>query len=216
MTSDKYQDDFFKHFTLKDNIPTNAWPECLNCHYANEGLNIVFEWFVYGFEPLSDFEKEKMVQRATTAVHMFIKAGANVNFNSKYSFATPLNKAATYGLSDICNILIESGSDLNARNKMGATPLHSISSTSTDYEQITYNAQATIESLINAGSDVNALDSDGFSPLDYAYDNLSCINNVSEMTLSQKDEFSQTAKTHKTISLLIRAGARTYYHNCYK
>ena len=63
------------------------------------------------------------------------------------------------GNTEIANLLIRQGADVNARNYDGFTPLHHAAK---------WNNSKTLALLIRKGGDVNARNSDGFTPLHYA------------------------------------------------
>ena len=56
--------------------------------------------------------------------------------------------------------MLDAGADLNARTKLGATPLHLAAA---------FNQKPTVlTALLNAGADLNTRDKDGFTPLHVA------------------------------------------------
>jgi ankyrin repeat protein len=57
-------------------------------------------------------------------VQQLIASGANVNVQEERHGLTPLHVAASLGNLDIAQTLIINGSDVNARDKYGAIPLH--------------------------------------------------------------------------------------------
>lgn len=72
---------------------------------------------------------------------------------------TDLHRAAALGDVSWATAEIQSGADLNARNKAGMTPLHRACGAA-QFEMC--------KCLLDSGADVNAGDSNGETPLDYA------------------------------------------------
>eukprot|EP00386_Alphamonas_edax_P000930 GDKI01002790.1.p1 GENE.GDKI01002790.1~~GDKI01002790.1.p1 ORF type:complete len:120 (+),score=13.67 GDKI01002790.1:179-538(+) len=80
---------------------------------------------------------------------------------------TPLHWAASSGCATICRLLIESGADVHALNRIHQTPLHSAAHKGdTDICQM----------LIERGADVNIRDQTHWqrTPLDWAADPATC------------------------------------------
>ena len=93
------------------------------------------------------------------AVKQHIAAGTDVD--AKTSGETPLHWAARFGQSQVAELLIAEGADVNAKNVVGQTPLHLAAGAS--HKEI-------IELLIAAGAEVNAKTKRGETPLDLAED----------------------------------------------
>ena len=91
------------------------------------------------------------------AVKQHIAAGTDVD--AKTRGETPLLWAARFGQSQVAELLIAEGADVNAKNVVGQTPLHWAAMAG--HKEI-------IELLIAAGADVNAKTNDGQTPLDLA------------------------------------------------
>ena len=72
---------------------------------------------------------------------------------------TPLILASRQGDSDIINLLIKNGADINMSNKYGSTPLHNVCSHKYDYD--------IINLLIKNGAGVNVVDKNGSTPLHF-------------------------------------------------
>ena len=93
------------------------------------------------------------------AVKQHIAAGTDVD--AKTGGETPLLWAARFGQSQVAELLIAEGADVNAKNVVGQTPLHLAAGAS--HKEI-------IELLIAAGAEVNAKTKRGETPLDLAED----------------------------------------------
>ena len=73
---------------------------------------------------------------------------------------TPLDMAILNEHTEIAELLIAKGTDVNAKSNRGYTPLHEASKN---------EKTEILELLIAKGADVNAKDDDGDTPLDYAH-----------------------------------------------
>ena len=73
---------------------------------------------------------------------------------------TPLDRAIRNEHTEIAELLIAKGTDVNAKSNRGYTPLH---------EACKNEKTEILELLIAKGADVNAKDDDGDTPLDYAH-----------------------------------------------
>ena len=93
------------------------------------------------------------------AVKQHIAAGTDVD--AKTRGETPLLWAARFGQSQVAELLIAEGADVNAKNVVGQTPLHWAAMAG--HKEI-------IELLIAAGAEVNAKTKRGDTPLDLAED----------------------------------------------
>jgi serine/threonine protein kinase/ankyrin repeat protein len=65
---------------------------------------------------------ENAVRGRVALVQQKLNQGASVTF-ADYDRRTPLHLAASAGHSETCNVLIESGADVNARDRWGRTPM---------------------------------------------------------------------------------------------
>ena len=74
-------------------------------------------------------------------------------------FAGPIHNAAFSGNIETVKQHIAAGTDVNAVNKYGWTPL---------YEAVTGGHKDIADLLISKGADVNTMDDDGETPLDWA------------------------------------------------
>lgn len=102
-----------------------------------------------------------------------ISAAKNGNFESVFSLlqngcstelqdkdrATPLYWSACHGHTNICEILIQAGSDVNSRVTWGSTPLHAAADR---------GHKLAIEVLLESGADVNATNNRGDTALHIA------------------------------------------------
>ncbi|RJR08340.1 ankyrin repeat domain-containing protein [Candidatus Parcubacteria bacterium] len=82
-----------------------------------------------------------------------------VNIEDSWSW-TPLYRALSCKSTEIAELLISKGADVNARDEEGGTPLHAAVSLDVSKE--------FVELLISNGADVNARTNDGLTPLDLA------------------------------------------------
>lgn len=83
-----------------------------------------------------------------------------VNFNRPEMFGSPLMLAAVSNQPDLVDVLVDSGADVNAKGRWGATPLH--------WACWRGSADA-VDALLHRGADVNAKsDNDGSTPLFWA------------------------------------------------
>ncbi len=86
----------------------------------------------------------------------FIEYGADVNYSDEEYHLTPLHNASHYGHIDAVTLLLEHGSDVNAKNIEGNIPL---------YAAVHQHHLAITRILIERGSDVNAKNKFGYTPL---------------------------------------------------
>ncbi len=92
---------------------------------------------------------------ATERVAADLKRGVPVDVSDAEHGETALMIALTMDRSDIINLLLEAGSNVNARDARGRTPLMFASATA-------------VSELISRGADLNARDNEGRSALIYA------------------------------------------------
>jgi len=92
-------------------------------------------------------------------VKRHLKNGTDVKAKQELGGFTALHWAAYGGHTDVVELLIANGADVNAKNDSGFTPLHWAA---------TWDNKAAAELLISKGADVNAKDIDGKTPLNRA------------------------------------------------
>lgn len=68
--------------------------------------------------------QEAVIAGQLEVVQQHIAAGTDINQKDAMSGSTPLISAATFGQSEIAQVLIEAGADLAIKNNDGATALH--------------------------------------------------------------------------------------------
>jgi len=94
------------------------------------------------------------------AAEALLRNGADIEARDRLGI-TPLMVACYMDLkkSDIANVFLAHGADVNAASKEGARPLHYVASEGRD---------SLITRLLQAGADINAITCDGETPLDTA------------------------------------------------
>ncbi|UCD52383.1 MAG: ankyrin repeat domain-containing protein, partial [Phycisphaerales bacterium] len=85
---------------------------------------------------------------------LLIRHGVPVD--ARWLGRTPLHYAITDGRTEFCQLMIEQGADVNARNKWNWTPLHTACE---------HNYSDKVEILLANGADVKARNEDGNTPL---------------------------------------------------
>jgi ankyrin repeat protein len=107
----------------------------------------------------------------------------DINFLNPETGTSPLMLAAALGYHNICDILIDSGAEINVCDHTGNTPLHLAAQ---GYgEQI-----PTIKTLLQRGADANATNEDGFTAamLSKRMDNDACFKIISSQETTDKIE----------------------------
>jgi hypothetical protein len=90
---------------------------------------------------------------------LFLEMGFDINA-VKEEERTALHAAANSGVSKTVKWLLEHGANVNARGRMGRTPLHLAAERNT--------SSKTVEILVEWGADINAKDDQGLTALDVA------------------------------------------------
>jgi len=98
--------------------------------------------------PIHDAAIDGVIAR----VRSQLDAGVDVN-EKNYAGNTPLHLSASFGRTEIVELLIANDADVNAKNKFGNTPLHFTTT------------KEIAELLIANGADVNAKSKFGVTPL---------------------------------------------------
>ncbi len=115
---------------------------------------------------------------------IFISAGADLN---AVYFAdvreevqtTPLIRAAFYCPTEVVDLLIDAGANVNLATGTGFTPLMSAA------DAYYYNVDEKVELLLASGANAGAVDAEGRTALDYAFANTQVRNHPNVMlTLS--------------------------------
>jgi uncharacterized protein len=112
-----------------------------------------------------------------TVVALLLEFGAseNAQLDSELKLATPLHLASQFsdgseGFAQVARTLLRVGTDVDAKNEDGATPLH-LAIMEDEDEKI-------VQVLVDFGANVDILDEDGHSPVYYAVKNDSKFTNI--------------------------------------
>ena len=133
-------------------------------------------------------------------IQQLIDAGGDPNYKAKEDDESALHKAARSGHSEAISVLLTSLAKLNARNKIGETPLQLASGVAVGPVRVLVNANARVdlsdidgltalhnaaglglpdvlEVLVKAGAPVNAKSKTGYTALHHAccYDSSECV-----------------------------------------
>lgn len=102
-------------------------------------------------------------------IQVLLDAGANINAKDDETSQTPLHFSLSPEDShpETARLLISRGADVNARSKLGSTPLI--------FAVCNSDQVKVVSNLIANGADVNLADNDGHSPLYWARSNTSAF-----------------------------------------
>lgn len=92
-------------------------------------------------------------------VRNLLDAGADVNEQATDTLNTPLHWAAYYNLTDIADLLLSRGANIEAQDKNGMTPLH---------DAVAFTSPKMVTLLLRRGASVNAPNTAGDTPLHLA------------------------------------------------
>jgi ankyrin repeat protein len=88
---------------------------------------------------------------------ILLEAGANVEGAPSFVWDTPLHRVSERpNKTDVAQVLLEYGADINAQDHFGMTPLH---------HACHRGNKEGVHFLIEHGADINALDNDGQTPM---------------------------------------------------
>ncbi len=90
------------------------------------------------------------------AILLLLENGEDINGGDEKFNETPLHIAATAGQSEITELLLKEGADIQARSMSEKTPLH---------KAVFFGQFDTVKLLVEKGADVNARDKSGYTPL---------------------------------------------------
>lgn len=101
-----------------------------------------------------------LANQTPSLMPLLIEANANVNATDNNGF-TPLNAAASRGMTDLVQQLLAKGADPNGGGRL--TPLHNaVFPMFANYREETYQ---TVKLLLDAKADVNRIDEEGRTPI---------------------------------------------------
>uniref|UniRef100_A0A0G4G835 Uncharacterized protein n=1 Tax=Chromera velia CCMP2878 TaxID=1169474 RepID=A0A0G4G835_9ALVE len=110
------------------------------------------------------------MENCTETIHILLDAGANVNVKTDEPegahLDTPLHFAATFGITEVVELLVAAGAQVSAQNSDGITPLHRTAFPWGEVESRRHAAKV----LLDAGADINVLGGrlGGKTPLGWA------------------------------------------------
>jgi len=102
------------------------------------------------FSFLVRFQNEDLLRK-------IIEHKIDINYLNPETGTSPLMLASALGYLNMCNLLIDSGAEINVHDHSGNTPLHLA-------VQGYGEAIPVVEMLIQRGADVNAVNEEGFTP----------------------------------------------------
>ena len=104
----------------------------------------------------ADSLHEAVKKRDIETVRLLIKTGADLNAWDRTDGWTPLHMAVYHGYTDIAEILVNAGANVDGKDQYNNAPLH--------YGAL-LGRKDTVRLLIDKGADVNIKGSDGIIPL---------------------------------------------------
>lgn len=153
-------------------------------------------------------------------VKILIDAGANLSLSNQISKTTgndqkgsnPINLAIQYNhnetakllINEMSQFIIDTGNNVNSKDKNGWTPLYLMAMFSDDMEKV--------KALIDAGADVDAMSNEGFTPLHTVSDvGIAQLFIDTDANVNAIDNYGSTplhyAKNVRIAQLFIDAGA---------
>ncbi|XP_070568051.1 neurogenic locus notch homolog protein 1-like [Ptychodera flava] len=172
--------------------------------------------------------------RSAALVTDLLAQGACPSVATKRTGETPLHMAARYARADAAKSLLSSGSDCNAKDLTGRTPLHAaiaadangvfqilLRNRATNLDAKTHDGttalilaarlgiENTIEELIDAGADFNVVDSYGKTALHWA----AAVNNFEAITFLLKHSANKDTQDDKGETALFLAAREGSYES---
>lgn len=105
---------------------------------------------------------EAVGHRRLATVKRLLREGADVDFRSSQNGSTLLMDAATSGMDEITQALLQAGANVNVHDAWGGTPLMAA---------VAAQSEGIARALLEAGADVNARDQWGLTALSSAVEN---------------------------------------------
>ena len=136
---------------------------------SNEEIGIIRAWIDQGAEFRTAIAPEappRPIDPKLAAVIAAVRAGDRAKLKGLIDVepalmsskdpggSTPLHHAAGFGTADVVTLLLDSGADINAKNRRGSTPLH-----------WAIHDEAKVRLLLARGADVNAKQVEGRTPV---------------------------------------------------
>ncbi|WP_347839885.1 ankyrin repeat domain-containing protein [uncultured Draconibacterium sp.] len=98
---------------------------CSNSGNKNNGESGNIEQVSSGVEKPKIDLQTAIITNNLEAVNQHLEAGSDMNKKDQMSGSTPLITAVSFGRTEIAEVLIDAGADLNLKNNDGSTALHS-------------------------------------------------------------------------------------------
>jgi peptidoglycan/LPS O-acetylase OafA/YrhL len=156
------------------------------------------EYSKFGEERLKIWELAQ--EEDVEGVMSLIAEGSDVNAKDSSLQLTGLAWAVIKGNSEMTEVLIRAGADVNARDGEGNVPLHAASF---------FGRAAVAELLITAGADVNARNNDGETPLDSQRHGMGTVNWIADMLEVEIRRVELNQGRKKVEELLVANGGET-------